>query len=272
MAKKKRPQATGETRQTREAMRQAQAEQLAKETRTRKAIFYSVAGVIIAVILFVIFFAVFQGVQEKQAAATPSATGGALSADAYSVNFGPADAKVQVDVYFDFHCPGCAQFETVNSADLQSLVADGTIYLRMHPMNFEDSASNGQEYSTRAANAFVTVAQQDPDHALAFADLLWENQPSQGTDDVPTDEDLVAWATEAGVPEDVSATFSSLLLRDWVDNSNTAASEAGLQTTPGLQIDGEWLVGDESHYGTDPGVAWSTAGKLKEYILEKAGA
>lgn len=77
------------------------------------------------------------------------------------------------------------------------MVDDGTVLLRIHPMNFLDDASLGTKYSTRAANAFVTVWKAEPDKALAFNKLLFANQPKENTTGL-TDAQIAQIASQAG--------------------------------------------------------------------------
>ena len=62
------------------------------------------------------------------------------------------DGPVRVDVFIDFLCPYCRQFELSSAPALAGLVADQLASLAYHPMNFLDQAST-TNYSTRAAAA-----------------------------------------------------------------------------------------------------------------------
>ncbi|MDR1790368.1 MAG: thioredoxin domain-containing protein [Propionibacteriaceae bacterium] len=272
MAKKKQSNTPEVTREqlakTREAVRAAKQAEIEKDQRTKKIIFYTIIGILLAVLVFIIIWVIIVSAEKSK----PTVSGGALSADNYTVNFGDPNAKVTVDLFFDFHCPGCGQFEQTNGADLKALVDDGTIYLRNHPMNFEDRTSLGTNYSSRAANAFVTVSKEDPDHALAFAQLLWDNQPPQSNEGL-TDEQIAAYAVEAGVSEEITATFASMTYQEWVDSSNTAAGNEGLVTTPGMKINDSWIMGDKDHQNqsaSDLEVNYTVAGALRDYLVEKA--
>ena len=73
-------------------------------------------------------------------------------------------------------------------------------------MSFLDRTSQGARYSTRAANAFVTVAQADPDRILAFNRALYDNQPAEGTTGL-TDAQLATLAADINAN---SAEFGSI--------------------------------------------------------------
>ncbi len=86
-----------------------------------------------------------------------------------------------MDIYVDFMCPVCKQFEATNAADLDTLRKDGTIAVYYHPISILYDRSQGTEYSTRAANAVAVVADQDPSHFLQFIQALYANQPAENT-------------------------------------------------------------------------------------------
>jgi len=71
---------------------------------------------------------------------TPSGDGVVVSAGA-----------VAVDVYIDYQCPFCRQFELMAGPTLNRLVADRMVSLVYHPVNFLDAISP-TGYSTRAAS------------------------------------------------------------------------------------------------------------------------
>lgn len=165
----------------------------------------------------------------------------------------PADAVV-VDVYLDYMCPACAQFEATNAASLADLRASGTVVVVYHPVSILDRRSMGTAYSTRAATAAALVADQAPEAFAAFSAAMFAAQPGENTEGL-TDTAIAQVATTAGVPEAVTAAIASgAYLRDgpafapWV----TAATEQARTdldelSTPTVLIDGvpftgEWWV------------------------------
>ena len=108
------------------------------------------------------------------------------------------DGENTMATYIDFMCPVCNQFEQVYGEAISGLVDDGTITLNIHPISILDRASQGTEYSTRAANAMYCVAVADGDAAVPFMQAMFANQPAEGTTGL-TDEQILAIAGEAGV-------------------------------------------------------------------------
>src|SRR3954451_17920104 len=99
----------------------------------------------------------------------------------YAVPAGPSSAPVTVAVYEDFMCPFCGDFEAASRSALQKAVDAGKVQVRYHVLNFLDGRST-TDYSTRAANAYAAVLDDSgPAAAKRFHDLLFENQPEEGS-------------------------------------------------------------------------------------------
>ncbi|MGZ0711749.1 DsbA family protein (plasmid) [Coraliomargarita sp. W4R53] len=109
---------------------------------------------------------------------------------------GTADNRL--DTFIDFMCPVCNQFEQSYGASIEGLIDDGTATLGIHPISILDRASQGTEFSTRAANAMYCVAVADADAALPFMQAMFVNQPAEGTSGL-SDEEILAIAGVAGV-------------------------------------------------------------------------
>jgi protein-disulfide isomerase len=214
---------------------------------------------IILVLLVAIAFVLFDAAGDKRSAAPASSStavpAGATAKGAIVVGTGP----VTVTVYLDYLCPYCGRFERANSAELERLVADGTVRLELHPLAFLDKASRGTRYSTRTANAVASVADQAPGVVLAFSDALFAHQPAEGGPGL-TDEQIASIATGAGVPADVAATFTAGRFEHWVATSTDAAFKRdGVTGTPTVKVNGKVFEGDL--YTAGPLTAAITAAK-----------
>ena len=168
--------------------------------------------------------------------AAPSAGDGG-----YGLAVGDPGAPHEVVIYEDFLCPFCGELERSSSDELGRLADDGRLFVEYRP--FELLSRLG-DYSRRSTNAFAVVLQASgPEVAQEFHDLLFENQPEEGGD-YPDDDQLVAWAVEAGAGEDdVRPGIEGLEQADWVDEATQAALDAGVQATPTVILDGEVVSG-----------------------------
>ena len=229
--------------------RQAAAIAAAQRARNRTRLLAGIGGLVIvglivAIVLAVIHAAGRNGTPAAQASGgsaplvvpSTATTGGAIVV-------GQPAAPVRLEVYLDFMCPYCGRFERANGAELQRLVANGTIRMEIHPLAFLDRSSNGSQYSTRAANALVTVADRAPDKVLAFTQALYANQPDENTPGL-TDDEIGKRALDAGVPQAVVDTFGKLTFQPWVAKFTDAAFKGGITGTPTVKINGTVFPGD----------------------------
>ncbi|MGB3441284.1 MAG: thioredoxin domain-containing protein [Actinophytocola sp.] len=93
---------------------------------------------------------------------------------------GSADAKVTLDVYEDFLCPACRQFEETFGADIEKHVADGTVRVRYHMLPMLNERSDPPGYSMDSANAGLCAA--DAGKFPAFHRTLFsDQQPEEGS-------------------------------------------------------------------------------------------
>lgn len=115
---------------------------------------------------------------EMQAEPTPAAhaSGRAVTTDRAS-----HQNTINIVTFIDYQCPYCRQFERTNNEQIQTLVESGKATLEVHPISFLDSASLGNRYSTRAANAAACVANFDPERFFAVHSALFANQPEERT-------------------------------------------------------------------------------------------
>jgi protein-disulfide isomerase len=238
---KKQSNATKQANAERAAQRAAalRKEQESKERR-RRAVVVTAAMLGVLALVVVIAVAVQSGRDTTGEAATPPR--GAV--DSYALPYGETAAPVTVAVYEDFMCPFCGQFEAVSQKMLEQYVDQGDVQVRYHMISFLDSASNGTDYSTRAMNAVgVVLDTSGPEVAKEFHDLLFENQPAEGTDGL-SDDQLVDLAVRAGARASaITPGIEDLEFEQWVENASDQASKDDINSTPTVLVDGERVEG-----------------------------
>lgn len=146
---------------------------------------------------------------------------------------------LDVMIYVDYMCPACGAFEAQNGTMLENYAGSGDINLGIYPINFLDGQSLGTKYSTRAANAFACVVDQQPDVAFALHTRLLspEVQPAEGSTGLD-DKELLKQAVAAGA-KDTSQLQRCILDRPFagfISDNYTAASEDILGLEPGATL------------------------------------
>lgn len=157
-------------------------------------------------------------------------------------------SPIDVVVYVDYMCPACRGFEEVYGSMLEQYVGSGDITLTVYPVNFLDPQSLGTKYSTRAANLFACVVEQQPNVAFALHSRLLSAsvQPAEGTTGL-TDDQILAQARAAGATLDTplrqcvkDQRFASFISGNW-----KAVSENGIQgVAEGAQFINDPRAGD----------------------------
>lgn len=157
--------------------------------------------------------------------------------DTYGIGVGSRDAAATVEIFVDFQCPHCADFEAASQEELRRLAAEGDAFVVYRPMAFLN------EYSVRAMNAVGAVIDSgDADAALALHDLFFEEQPAG---DLPDPEWYVEQAASVGADsEAVAQAIRDHEFEQWVVNGTDAASKRGVTGTPTVFVDGTQVEGN----------------------------
>lgn len=215
MANETNPRPTKNERRAQARVEAAAAREQEKKREKRNRLFLQ-GGIAVGVIAVLAIVALVLTQSIKPAGPGPEnmASGGATFTKDLKVVTGPAlqpgdervapevnrdELPVDVTVYSDYMCPFCGQFEQQYGTMLENYVGAGDVDLTIYPLNFLDNASLGSKYSTRAANLFTCVVDQQPDHAfkLNTALLSADVQPAESTTGL-TDEQLIEQAEAAG--------------------------------------------------------------------------
>ncbi|WP_275005699.1 DsbA family protein [Promicromonospora iranensis] len=162
------------------------------------------------------------------------------------------DGAPTLDVYVDYMCSHCGEFEALNGADIAELREAGDVTLVVHPVSILNRASQGTEYSTRAASAAAWVADRAPGQFADFHEAMFASQPETNTPGL-SDDQIAEVAEQAGVPADVAAGITDgeavETFGEWVGAATEAAgtdeslTTDGQLSTPTVLIDGERFGG-----------------------------
>jgi len=158
----------------------------------------------------------------------------AVSAEkGYAISFNTELTGVPVlDIYEDFQCPICQQFEGVNYKYVQSLVVDKKATVHYHVLSFI-----GDE-SVRAANA--SACANDEGKFIEFHNDLYANQPKTENSKEWSDSRLIEIGKLAGI---TGTTFESCVKDQkyitWVEKVAAAGAKSGVNSTPTVFVNGK---------------------------------
>lgn len=215
------------------AARQAAAVKAEQQARQRKERLV-VGGVVAAVLLLIVGGVLFQINRTSGPMAEP-----ANATDTFGFSVGEADAETHVEIYADYLCPACADFEAATDAQLMELAEAGAARVTYYPVVILDRYG---DYSERAANAMAVVLDTaGPEVAVEFNRTLFAEQPSEGGQ-MPDDEWLIDLAVQSGATEsEIRDGIEDMEFERWAKEATQESEKRGLTGTPTIFIDDQKL-------------------------------
>ena len=146
---------------------------------------------------------------------------------------------IDIQMYIDYQCPYCQQFEATNGDYLSGLVENGGATVEIHPIAILDNASLGKKYSTRATNAAACVANFSPNQYWDFNRIMFENQPPESTEGL-TDDQIIALTEQAGVEkaDEIAQCINDQTFKGWVAAATSRALAGPIPNSDVAQIKG----------------------------------
>lgn len=151
-----------------------------------------------------------------------------------SFTVGNETAPVTADVYVDYMCGACSQFEQIFDPVFEPLIEDGTLKVEYHPLGNMDGASRGTKYSSRSANATYCIADVEPDKTKPYFAALFEQQPRTQTTGLSNDQ-LLQIATDVGVTADIDSCVKDQTYFGYVAEQR---EQNNIYATPTLKLNG----------------------------------
>lgn len=204
-------------------------------------------------------------------------------------------AKVHITIYEDLQCPICNDFEsggdpasgqidTGNDTQLAAWLDAGLVDVEIHPISFLDSSSNGNKYSTRAANAMACVANYAPADFFAVNKALYQNQPAENGSG-KTDDQIISVVQGVGATDTTIADcirnqtyvgwVSAATARVMGPDANTNPASPLPNTTPSIaKITGTPTVivnGKQYAPASSVTTGWANAAAFKSFVESTAG-
>jgi protein-disulfide isomerase len=194
-------------------------------------------NIVIGTVAFVLIFvgggiALSKQTESKISQAIPSAVD---ESNGYGITFNKGLAGVpKIDIYEDFQCPYCKQFESANLKYIDSLINEKKAVVTYHILSFV-----GPE-SVVAANASACSA--DEDKFLSFHGTMYANQPAVENSGEWSKERVIGIAEAAGI---TSKTFVDCVNNGeylgWAQKVAEAAVASKINSTPTVLLNGKDL-------------------------------
>ena len=194
-------------------------------------------NIVIGTVAFVLIFvgggiALSKQSESKISQAIPSAVD---ESNGYGITFNKGLAGVpKIDIYEDFQCPYCMQFESANLKYIDSLIQEKKAVVTYHILSFV-----GPE-SVVAANASACSA--DEDKFLSFHGTMYANQPAVENSGEWSKERVIGIAEAAGI---TSKTFVDCVNNGeylgWAQKVAEAAVASKINSTPTVLLNGKDL-------------------------------
>ncbi|WP_150245795.1 DsbA family protein [Nocardiopsis quinghaiensis] len=149
-----------------------------------------------------------------------------------------AEAPV-VEVYADYQCPACRQFELLNGDVLKENAAEGQAIVHYRPVSiFAQRPAPVSTNSLRGGAAARAAA--DHDRFVQYNDILFENQPTEGEEGF-TPDDLKDWFAGTDPSEGQQEQFDQR-----VDEEAAVVAEFTGEFLPALTEDAMEQIGEDT--------------------------
>lgn len=182
-------------RSARERLAEERKRQAEKQQRVRQLTITVSALVIVALAVVITVFVVNKKDTAEKLPYTGALAATSRMADG-SILMGNANAKLpKLELFEDFQCPICHDFENTSGNTLKELAAEGKVNVLYRPLwLFREQPDARRPNSQRAANAALCAP---ANKWVQYHDLIYKHQPQEGTKGFSND-DLIGWATQLG--------------------------------------------------------------------------
>ena len=202
---------------------------------------YLVIGVVVAVLAIMVIPTVLsksKGVSE----AIPVGVG---SNNGYAISFNSDISGLPVvDIYEDFQCPICKQFEALNGQYINSLIADKKAVVNFHALSFIGAES------VRAANAAACA--NDEGKFVEYHLALYANQPSSENSGEWSADRLISIGEVEGIKSDsFKSCVNDLKYEGWVNKVAEAGSKSGINSTPTVLVGGKEIDRNTEYFSAE---------------------
>ncbi len=226
----------------REALRRKQQAQ-AKAKRTQRIVI--VGAIVLAVVVLGVFGTIFVSQLNKPSATASAAIPPNATADRSGIIVNPGKATQgapTVEIFLDYQCPICKQFEAAFGSTLDDMASKGEIQLIYRTMTFLDT--NLHNDSSTKAGIAAACADSSGKYS-AYHNAIFAGQPTSEGAGYTAQQLRVDFPATAGITGEAltafQACYDSKATASFVDGTNELASKAGVTATPTIRVNGTTL-------------------------------
>lgn len=210
-----------------------------------------VIGMVVLVVGVGAIFSV-TGNQTKTSSKVPAA---ASKADGYGIVFN-ANATPVIDIWEDFQCPVCKQFESIVGNYLSELSTSGKAKVVYHMLSFI-----GPE-SIRAANAAACSSEENK--FSEYHAMLYQTQSATENSGLWSNDKLIALGSSVGITSNnFKKCVANLDFGGWVNNVAADGAKRNINSTPTVFVNGKELDRNTQYYDLKAFTAALVAAGLK---------
>jgi protein-disulfide isomerase len=200
---------------------------------------------VIGVVVLVVGIMVVPTLLSKNKSVSEAIPSSVSAENGYAIEFNSELTNLPVvDVYEDFQCPVCQQFEALNGKYINSLVTEKKAIVRFHALSFL-----GPE-SVRAANGAACA--NDEGKFLDYHLGMYANLPRAENSGEWSNERIIEIAAASGIS---SSSFESCVndmkYEGWVGKVAEAGSKSGVNSTPTVFVNGKEIDRNSEYFNAD---------------------
>jgi protein-disulfide isomerase len=201
-------------------------------------------NLVIAVVVGVVLLMLVPTVLSKRTNSTAAVPASVSAENGYGIVFNGDLTSVPVlDIYEDFQCPICAQFEKMQGDYIESLIKDKKAKVIYHTLSFL-----GPE-SINAANAAACSADQN--EFLGYHRTLYANQPAENSGAWTNDVLAVLGQATGITSKKFTSCVNNMDYKGWVSNVAAAGAKANVNSTPTVFINGKEIDRKTEYFSAD---------------------
>ena len=200
---------------------------------------------VIGVVTLVLAIMIVPTVLSKSKGVSEAIPAGIAAENGYAISY---NAEIEgipvVDIYEDFQCPICQQFEALNGQYINSLIKDKKAVVNFHTLSFLGAES------VRAANA--AACSNDEGKFSDYHLALYANLPKTENSGEWSSDRLIAIAKAEGISSpEFESCVKDMKYEGWVNKVAEAGAARGVQSTPTVFVGGKEIDRNTEYFNAE---------------------